>query len=95
MNRINQESVVFVGAGPVGLWTAVQTKLLRPELDIAILEKNAVYSRSHVLKLNAKSLAGYPQDRRLQAIVQKFKQTPHIKTSDIEDELLALTGRIA
>lgn len=35
--------IIFVGAGPVGLWTAIQMKLLQPFAVILMLEKHAVY----------------------------------------------------
>ncbi len=47
--------VVFVGAGPVGLWTAVQLKLASPQTNVLMLEKYIEYQRSHVLKVDPAS----------------------------------------
>ena len=44
--------IVFVGAGPIGLWTAVQIKLQRPDVTIIFKEKKEVYSRLHTLFLD-------------------------------------------
>jgi len=37
----NRVSVVVVGAGPSGLATAIQLKVLKPELDVCVIEKAA------------------------------------------------------
>ena len=37
----NRVSVVVVGAGPAGLATAIQLKVLKPELDVCVIEKAA------------------------------------------------------
>ncbi|HSX04566.1 MAG TPA: hypothetical protein VLG76_07555 [Rhabdochlamydiaceae bacterium] len=95
MSDINRVvNAVVVGAGPVGLWAAIQTKLRNPESEIDVLEKNPVYQRGHVLKLNAKSLADCPKDPRLQAIVAEFIQNKHIRTNDIEQRLLGFAEEI-
>ncbi len=47
--------VVFVGAGPVGLWTAVQLKLASPQTKVLMLEKYTAYQRSHVLQVDQAS----------------------------------------
>lgn len=57
--------VVFVGAGPVGLWTAVQIKILCPWASILMLEKYAEYQRKHVLLLDKASLHGIPDHGNL------------------------------
>lgn len=86
----NSVNTIFVGGGPVGLWTAVQTKILNKQADIVVLEKHPVYQRSHVLQLNPNSLKGIPNDHRLRAIAEKFKNERHIRTNIIEDELTTL-----
>src|SRR4051794_27571662 len=50
-----QPDVVFVGAGPVGLWTAIQLKILQPKLNILMLEKYEKYQRNHVLRVSPAS----------------------------------------
>lgn len=51
-----EADVVCVGGGPIGLWTAIQTKLNRWESNIVVLEKHSDYQRKHVLSINPKSL---------------------------------------
>ena len=48
--------VVFVGAGPVGIWTAIQIQQRCPEADIVMYERHEKYQRNHVLRLD--TLAG-------------------------------------
>jgi len=36
---IFKADIIFIGAGPVGLWTAIQIKLLKPNLEIIMFEK--------------------------------------------------------
>lgn len=50
-SRLPMADIVFLGAGPVGLWCAVQTKILVPAAEIVMVEKYKTYQRSHVLKL--------------------------------------------
>ncbi|MBN9288191.1 MAG: hypothetical protein BGO43_08425 [Gammaproteobacteria bacterium 39-13] len=47
--------IIVVGAGPVGLWTAIQLKLHYPALQILMLEKHAKYQRSHTVKIDETS----------------------------------------
>ncbi len=48
--------IVFVGGGPVGLWTAIQAKKNNAALDITVYERYPEYQRSHVLRLEHVSL---------------------------------------
>ncbi len=84
--------VLFIGAGPVGLWTAVQLKIRAPHLNVVMLEKYAVFQRKHVVLLNARSLWFMPSDKRLK---QFAKNLPHaIRTNDLEDRLSKLAQEI-
>ena len=47
---------VIVGAGPVGLWTAIQIKAQNPDMEIEILEKRQDYQRAHTIKLSINTL---------------------------------------
>lgn len=53
-----QADVVVVGAGPVGLWTAIQIQLRFPDAHVVMFEKHSSYQRRHVLRLVRRSLAG-------------------------------------
>lgn len=51
--------IVIVGAGPVGLWTALQLKRRRPDWLIQIYERHEQYQRSHVIRLDHWSMLVY------------------------------------
>lgn len=51
--------VVIVGAGPVGLWTAIQLLKRDPDLNVTLLERHEQYARSHVLRLDHWSMLLY------------------------------------
>ena len=38
-NEYNKTSVLVVGAGPAGLAAAIQLKVLRPDMDVCVIEK--------------------------------------------------------
>lgn len=84
--------VVFVGAGPIGLWTAIQIKLQRPETDIVFKEKKEEYTRSHTLLLKPTSFVGCLEDDTgvIRSIIQQLEENPHIRTNDLEQRLKAL-----
>ena len=82
--------VVIVGAGPVGLWTAVQIKLLRPHNTVLILEKYKEYQRKHLLRLKQASMAGCPADPRLLALVRSLP--PAVRTSELEGKVWGGVG---
>jgi hypothetical protein len=44
---------VVLGAGPVGLWTAVQIKLRLPSESVVVYEKRAEYSRQQMIRLDS------------------------------------------
>lgn len=90
--------IVFVGAGPIGLWTAVQIKLQRPEVTIVFKEKKQVYSRTHTLFLEPASFNGCFKDETgvIQGIISQLQDIPHIRTNELEKKLrdLAISLRI-
>ncbi len=50
------KNVVIIGAGPVGLWSAIQVKKRNPDVKITLYEKYTTYKRNHVLKIQHSSL---------------------------------------
>lgn len=84
--------VVFIGAGPVGLWTAIQTKLRDPRLEIHVLEKRAVYRRSHVLNISSSSLQGTPP--QMHAFVEQLRRQRNPRANEIENQLEQLAERV-
>lgn len=62
--RVQRADIVFVGAGPVGLWTAIQAKKRNPQAQIQVYERYTEYQRSHVLRLEHFSMLLYGKKAR-------------------------------
>ncbi|WP_157010333.1 FAD-dependent monooxygenase family protein [Legionella fallonii] len=83
--------VVIVGAGPVGLFTAIEMMLLNPTLKIKIIDRNKEYTRHHILKLEEESLINsnsyktYEEVRKLHGFVP---------TSEIESTFLKIAREL-
>lgn len=99
---MNHNEIVIVGAGPVGLWTAIQIKQRSPEAQIHMYEKHHEYQRSHVLRLDYWSLILYAKQSKsarekafyeqitgedFSAIGKKFTQSIYIRTNELEAAL--------
>lgn len=88
--------VVVIGAGPIGITTASSLKALNPQLNICVLDKRAVATRNHGLKINADSVDKIQQTLlkvhgganvlRLNAIFQGWSGQ-FIRTVKIEEDL--------
>ncbi len=96
------KEIVIVGAGPVGLWTAIQLKKRNPENCITIYERYEKYQRSHVLRLDHWSMMLYGKTKRddietsfinevtgksRQHMKMEFTKSLYIKTNDFEQAL--------
>lgn len=79
--------VLFIGGGPVGLWTAIQTKLHNHSLKVVILEKHQEYQRKHILNISMSSLRGIPNHEGLKELSRVIKASNNIRTSELEDRL--------
>lgn len=90
INSPKMYDIVVVGAGPVGLWTSCQIKILSPKLKVIILEKHEEYKRSHVVALHAKSLNGYVSHPILDAFKEELVGNFKIRTNKIEQTLSTL-----
>ena len=84
--------IVFVGAGPIGLWTAIQIKLQNPLIPIVFKEKKETYTRSHTLLLKSTSFDDCLKDDTgiIEGIITELKKNPHIRTNDLEQRLKIL-----
>ena len=86
--------VIFIGGGPVGLWTAIQLKIYNPSAKILVFEKYATYQRSHVLLLSKSSfkngLKKHAADKKgadgFFNMISKFEKV--IRTNDLENRLI-------
>ena len=78
--------VVLVGAGPVGLFTAIEMKLLNPALKIKILDRNKEYGRHHILRLEKESLINSITYKTYDAVkkLHGFVPTSEIETTFLE-----------
>lgn len=85
-------SVVFVGAGPVGLMAAIQLKLYHPELPILMREKYQEYQRGHLLYLNQSSFKGTHPNPDFQEMLKQFPQ--RIRTNELEAALLDFSKKL-
>lgn len=94
--------IVIVGAGPVGLWTAIQIKKRDPKLSITIYEKYEEYQRSHVLRLDYWSMILYAKQTNdvfekefyekvtgeaFSKIMTQFTKSIYIRTNELESAL--------
>lgn len=85
-----EADVVIVGAGPVGLLTAIETRLRNTGAKIVILERYDRYKRDNPLNLNRDSFKKMSQDPRFQSIIDAFfgnNKTTRIKALQIETDL--------
>jgi len=83
---IAKPDVIIIGAGPVGLWTAIQLKLHDPKTDILMFEKYTEYKRRHILLLDKTSLIGTHNDPEFQKLIQDLPTK--IRTTELESKLL-------
>ncbi len=96
--------IVIIGAGPVGLWTALQFKKRRPGAHVVVYERHAVYMRSHVLRLDHWSLILYAATlkdsterafyrdvtgRSLAGTRARFAKSLYLRTNELEAALKA------
>lgn len=83
--------VVIVGAGPVGLFTAIEMKLLNPALKIKILDRNNEYTRHHILKLEEDSLINSTAYKTYEGV---RKLNGFVPTSEIESTFLQIAKEL-
>lgn len=88
----NEVNVVIVGSGPVGLLNAVGLLNKNPQLKIIILEKEAAYTRHHVLQMDYEQLDKYLRavdgnDVVIRQLRDQVKKNKHIRTSEIQTKL--------
>jgi 2-polyprenyl-6-methoxyphenol hydroxylase-like FAD-dependent oxidoreductase len=85
------EDILIVGAGPVGLFTAIELKSRNPSLNIKIIDKYNEYSRDHILRIEKESLVNsityqlYPEVQKLHGFV---------RTLDIENTFLTIAKKL-
>mmetsp|Transcript_25699 Transcript_25699/g.45039 ORF Transcript_25699/g.45039 Transcript_25699/m.45039 type:complete len:423 (+) Transcript_25699:1854-3122(+) len=85
-SEVYSAKVVIIGAGPVGLWLAIQLKLHDPYISIAVLEKHTTYQRSHVLRLSEDSYRDSVLDQRLKDMIRNWGKV--VRTNVMEGDML-------
>lgn len=82
-----QAEIVISGGGPIGLWSAIQMRVLTGK-RIVVLEKHSHYQRSDIrLQLDPASFKGIPYDPGLNALVADWKQKKVVPIKEMEEGL--------
>lgn len=84
--------LVFIGGGPIGLWTAALVKTMNAALSVLVLEKRVNYIRNHVLRVEQESFDAYPGgiSPRLDDFVNHLRTNQIIPVQQIETSLSEL-----
>ena len=77
--------VVIVGSGPVGLFMAIQIKLLQPKFQVLMYEKYSTYQRHHSVYLSKSSIGTSIDNTQLQSLLNGL--SGNVTTSFLESEL--------
>ena len=88
--------IVVIGGGPVGLWTAIQTKIRNPSKEIVIVEKSLEYQRASIrLKLRPSSFSGIPANcPSLTKLVTKWKSQSEVPIKEMETSLVSCAEKL-
>ncbi len=79
--------VVIIGAGPIGLWTAILSKIRKQTLKIVIFEKYENYQRTHFLSIEPESLSEIPSNEQLLELKNDFLNKPRQPIQEIERKM--------
>ena len=63
--------LLIIGAGPVGLKTAIEAKLRSPDLDVLMIEQYPHYKRRHVLSIDKATFKNSFKDAQYQALLNE------------------------
>lgn len=83
--NVANPDVIFIGAGPVGLWSAILLKKRMPALNIMMKEKNAEPSRTQVLHIDKTCFKGSNEEHELAVFVSSLSSS--VKILDLEKQL--------
>ena len=82
---------VFVGAGPIGLWAAIQHKLNNPDADIRMFDKHSTYTRKHTVRVDLDSFKGAKMNLGLKFLKMKIEHLHgRIGCNVLEEQLLGI-----
>lgn len=85
LNQTFNPDIVVIGGGPVGLWTAIQAKLLTRK-EVLVVEKYMEYKRADIrLNIDASSFSGAPHHLPLKKLIEKWgNRAVPIKEMELE-----------
>eukprot|EP01124_Arcella_intermedia_P024491 TRINITY_DN4139_c0_g1_i1.p1 TRINITY_DN4139_c0_g1~~TRINITY_DN4139_c0_g1_i1.p1 ORF type:complete len:723 (-),score=137.05 TRINITY_DN4139_c0_g1_i1:14-1858(-) len=93
------QQIVVVGAGPVGLWTAIQIKSLHPLTRVSCFERRTEYARTHALRIDDYAFDDIisPDLKKFTESLQIFRKNGalRIRTTELEDRLRQLAHAIS
>ncbi len=89
---MNSYKVAIIGAGPIGLYTAIQIKLLNQKKNIIMFEKYKIYQRNHTVQINQYSFGNATNDPEFREILKNFGTS--VPTSEIENKFLNFAEKI-
>jgi hypothetical protein len=75
---------VFIGGGPIGLYTAIQTKICYPEKHILIFEQYREYQRKHTLRIDQSVFRSDLNNPKFKIITDSFGNK--VSTAEIENK---------
>lgn len=68
--------VAVIGCGPIGLWTAIQVKLYKPEWDIVAVDKYPTFQRKHRLIVSPSSYKRAHTNTHFQEFIKSIPLKP-------------------
>ena len=84
---------LVVGAGPIGLMTAVKMKTDNPSVNIVVIEKRDEYTRGHTVKVEKTALRSLKnQHREFENILDEI--VGHTPIKKIEERLYTLAKKV-
>lgn len=86
--------VIVVGGGPVGLWTAIQGKLLAKDKEFLVIERNKEYQREDIrLHIEGSSLRTAVSHESLERLTKSWANKT-IPIKDLENELIQVAHEV-
>ena len=91
---MNLRNILFVGAGPIGLATAIQAKIRNSDLDITLLDKQENYVRTQNLRIDKSYFSAMPDHEELNTIMKSFYSKSSVPIQQMESDLKELAKKI-
>jgi hypothetical protein len=93
--NLQKSEFVIMGAGPVGLWTALQLKLRIPAAKVTIYEKRQDYTREHMVRLGGDALwwSVGSKEPEIQKLIEVQAGGHGMKLKELEELLRSAVAR--